>query len=287
MPKHVTINEEQAGKRTDVLVSSFYPSISRAFVQKLFDAGKIKVSGEEAKPGHKLREGENLSIDFELADIEKIPDIELPVLYEDDNVLVINKPTGVISHSRGRYWNEPSVASFIRQKTGLDGERAGIVHRLDRATSGVMICAKNPNTLSMLQKQFSVRKVKKTYVAVINGRLDPQEAVIDMPIERNPKAPSTFKVGANGKSAVTRYKVIKSGNTKDMVELSPTTGRTHQLRVHLQQLGRPIVGDTLYGGLPAERLMLHAFSLEITIPEGKRKVFSAPLPEEFERMVKL
>lgn len=284
MPKKIIINEEQAGTRTDVLASNLFPSISRAFIHKLFDAKKITVEGAKAKPGHKLRIGEELFIDFELADIDKIPDIELPVLYEDDNVLVVNKPTGVISHSRGRYWNEPSVASFVRQKTGQDGERAGIVHRLDRATSGVMICAMNPATLSFLQKQFSVRKVKKTYMAAVSGHCDPEEAVIDMPIERNPKTPSTFRVGPNGKLATTKYKVVKSNKNSDLVELSPTTGRTHQLRVHLQQLGHPIIGDTLYGGRPADRLMLHALSLEITIPGGERKTFSASLPDEFESM---
>lgn len=285
MSKHIIIDEAQARLRTDVLVSNQFPTVSRAFLHKLFDAGKVTLNGEDVKPGHKLRLGEKIYIDFELNDLEKIPDIELPILYEDDSVIVINKPTGVISHSRGKYWNEPSVASFIRQKTGLDGERTGIVHRLDRATSGVMICAKNPATLSMLQKQFSLRKVKKTYTAVVKGHLEPAEAVIDMPIERNPKAPSTFRVGPNGKPSVTKYKVLKSSNDKSLLELSPTTGRTHQLRVHLQQLGKPIIGDPLYGGEPADRLMLHALSLEITIPESERKVFTAPLPEEFEKAV--
>ena len=163
----------------------------------------------------------------------------------------------------------------------MDGERAGIVHRLDRATSGVMICAKTPEALSWLQKQFSERKVKKTYVAVVKGALSEPEAVIDMPIERNPRKPQTFRVGANGKPSVTAYKVLKTGNGYSLLELKPTTGRTHQLRVHLHKLGHPIVGDELYDGPEAERLFLHATSLEITLPDKQRKTFEAPAPLSF------
>jgi 23S rRNA pseudouridine1911/1915/1917 synthase len=164
--------------------------------------------------------------------------------------------------------------------------RAGIVHRLDRATSGVMICAKTPKALSWLQKQFAERKTKKTYAAVVTGHLNPPEAIIDMPIGRNPRAPATFRVDAQGKSAVTHYKTVSQGDKYSLVELKPTTGRTHQLRVHLGHLGHPIVGDQMYGGEPAERLFLHAEELEITIQkDSERKVFTAPMPPEFKAKV--
>src|SRR5690606_19672441 len=123
-------------------------------------------------------------------------------------VLVVDKPSGVISHARGKYFDEPSVASFVRQKTGQKGERSGIVHRLDRATSGVMITAKNQETLSLLQKQFSQRKTKKTYMAVIEGSMPTESGMIDMPIGRNPKVPQTFHVTEMGKNAITRYQTI-------------------------------------------------------------------------------
>lgn len=165
----------------------------------------------------------------------------------------------------------------------MEGNRAGIVHRLDRATSGVMIVAKTPAALSWLQKQFSQRKAKKTYLAIVAGTMREQEAVIDMPIERNPKAPATFRVGANGKHALTHYRVLQTGNSYSLLELKPETGRTHQLRVHLQQLGHPIVGDTLYGGKTAERLFLHAHQLEITLPNRERKTFASPMPDIFKR----
>jgi len=262
-------------------------------------------------------------------------------LYEDDNVIVIDKPVGVISHARGRYWDEASVASFVRDRMvsrqphadtmqggaeqqtepyekygegaaeattqqgaassggvassankqadtmwSAGSERAGIVHRLDRATSGVMICAKNSATLSMLQKQFSQRMTKKSYCAVVHGTPEPAQAIIEVPLGRNPNKPQTFRPDAQGKTASSEYKVIKSNDEYALLELTPATGRTHQLRVHLQYIKHPIVGDELYGEAKADRLYLHAHSLEITIPGGERKVFISPVPKEFDTFFK-
>lgn len=272
--------------RLDQFVAEQHPSLSRSYVAKLIEAGNVLVNNEPRKPGYRLRDHDDVAMNFDVEELQQIEDIELPILYEDDNVLVVNKPVGVISHSRGKYWYEPSVASFVRQKTDQDGERAGIVHRLDRATSGVMICAKNQATLSMLQKQFSQRSVKKVYHAVVGGHLKHPQAVIDMAIERNPKSPATFRVGANGKAAQTAYMVVKSSEAHDEVTLTPATGRTHQLRVHLACQGHPIVGDTLYGGEQAERLYLHAHSLTISIPELGEQTFTAPIPGAFNEIMK-
>lgn len=148
-----------------------------------------------------------------------------------------------------------------------------------------MICAKTPEALSWLQKQFASRNAKKTYAAVIQGKLSPEEAIIDMPIGRNPKAPATFRVDVQGKHAKTAYETVTGNGKYSLLELKPETGRTHQLRVHLGHFHHPIVGDTLYGGEPAERLYLHAESLEITILAGhERKVFDAPIPPEFKEL---
>lgn len=280
--KTISITQENLPNRLDVFAAEQFPSLSRAFVQRLCGEGKILVNGNQEKHGYRLRVGDKVKIDFTMSEVDEIEDIDLPILYEDDDVLVVNKPVGVISHARGRYWNEPSVASFVRQVTGQPGERAGIVHRLDRATSGVMICAKNQPTLSWLQRQFSDRKVSKTYTAVVSGHLTPAEAIIDMPIERNPKAPSTFRVGSNGKAARTTYRVLGSNDDYDQVELTPLTGRTHQLRVHLAYQGHPIVGDNLYGGKPNGRMLLHAGRLELTLRSGLTIAFEAPLPGEFD-----
>lgn len=287
-PQHISgqpVFVPEVRKRLDQYVLERFPALSRSYASRLVTDGKVLVNGEVSKPGYKLRGHDKVVIDFDVATLEQIPDIDLPVLYEDNNVVVINKPAGVISHSRGRYWNEPSVASFIRQLTGQNGDRPGIVHRLDRATSGVMICARNQAALSWLQKQFADRKTKKTYAAIIAGKLNPPEAIIDMAIERNPKAPATFRIGPNGKPAQTTYKMLATSNHYALVELTPLTGRTHQLRVHLKQVGHPIVGDILYGGTTANRLMLHARRLEITLPNKKKMAFEAPLPAEFKTYV--
>lgn len=276
----VTITEEMVRKRTDKLLAELLPQFPRAALQKLFEQKLVWLNDKPTKPGIKVRISDRLKADLSPLDIN-IPDIELPILFEDKDVLVVDKPSGVISHARGRYFDEPSVASFVRQVTHQDGERAGIVHRLDRATSGVMICAKNQATLSWLQQQFSLRKVLKTYMAIIEGNMPTPEGVIDMPIARNQARPATFHVDQKGKNAITKYKVLASQNGYSLVRLHPETGRTHQLRVHLHELKHPIVGDELYAGVKAPRLLLHAASLEITLPNKERATFSAPLPNEF------
>jgi 23S rRNA pseudouridine1911/1915/1917 synthase len=278
------VSDEQHGQRLDVLVTSVMPRLSRAFVHKLCREGKIRVTDKPDKPGYKVKEGDLITVDYDEAELDQIPQIDLPVLYEDDDCIVMNKPAGILTHTQGAFNPEPTVATFLRNKVAdLGGERAGIVHRLDRATSGVIIGAKNTNALSALQKQFAQRKVKKTYIAIVAGHLKQDEAIIDMPIERNPRAPATFRVGVNGKAAVTRYTVIRAAKTVSLVELKPETGRTHQLRVHLAHIGHPIIGDPLYGtGQHGDRLYLHALSLEITLPSRERKIFAAPLPSEFE-----
>jgi 23S rRNA pseudouridine1911/1915/1917 synthase len=276
--------EISRAQRLDQKVVELMPELSRGFAARLIDEGKVSVNGTpQTKAGYKLRENDEITVDYDVAQLAEIPEIELPILYEDDDCVVINKPVGLLSHSKGAFNPEATVATWLRSRlTDLDGERGGIVHRLDRATSGVMICAKNPEALTWLQKQFSNRKVKKMYAAIVSGHMNPAEAVIDMPIGRNPKAPATFRVDVQGKYAVTAYRTIQSNEKYSLLELRPETGRTHQLRVHLNHFHHPIVGDVLYGGEPADRLYLHAESLEITIPKDhERMVFKAPVPVPF------
>jgi 23S rRNA pseudouridine1911/1915/1917 synthase len=240
-----------------------------------------------AKAGYKLKNDSVVVVDYDPAQLDQIADIDLEILYEDADCIVLNKPAGVLTHSKGAFNPEATVASFIRKRIkDFPGERAGIVHRLDRPTSGVIICAKTPAALSWLQKQFSQRKVKKTYVAVVQGHMQERHAIIDMPIERNPKKPQTFRVGSNGKPSVTEYEVDERGENRDLLQLKPQTGRTHQLRVHLSNLGHPIVGDTLYDGPTAERLYLHAAELELTLPNRERRTFTVAVPKEFKEVVR-
>ena len=279
--------EVSRAERLDQRVVAMLPQLSRAYAAKLIETKRVSVNGQsQAKPGYKLRPDDEVTIEYDVAVEEHIPDIALEVLYEDNDCVVIYKPVGILTHSKGAYNPEATVATWLRSRLqDMEGGRAGIVHRLDRATSGVMICAKSTEALSWLQKQFAQRRTKKTYLAVVKGSMSPEAAIIDMPIERNPKAPATFRVGEQGKPAKTTYRTLVSGKTHSLVELKPETGRTHQLRVHLAHQGHPIVGDTFYGGQSADRLYLHAAELELTILAGhERKVFRAAVPPEFQEL---
>ena len=281
MKHKIQITDEDGVVRVDKYLALKFPEYSRAALAKLFTLNLIKYKGEPIQPGHKLRPG--AVIEYDLGPLQEKPEvIQLPIIYEDDNVLVVDKPAGIISHARGKFWQEASVASFIRDRiSGMDGERGGIVHRLDRATSGVMICAKNEASLKFLQKQFHDRKVTKTYIALTENKPKEDEAIIDAPIGRNMKDPKRFHVTEDGKNAVTRYKVVNGSRKKYSIELFPQTGRTHQLRIHLAYINCPIIGDELYGGKKFERLMLHARSLEIVLPDGSSKLFESKIPEGF------
>ncbi len=261
--------------RLDHLLMKRFSEHNRADLQRFVKQGYVTVDGVIAKkPNQKY--AQTAEIVLELPQTEKILP-KLPIIYEDENVLVVNKPSGLLSMTKGKYSAEPTLEDY-----GL------LVHRLDRDTSGVVILAKNPATQKMLRKQFQERKTHKTYYAVVKGAPKLTAALIDLPIARNLKRPTTFMVDQNGKSSQTAYQVLKTGQGKSLLELKPTTGRTHQLRVHLKHLGVPIVGDPVYGDGRGERLMLHAGALEISIPGAHgniRKTFTAPLPANFTEMV--
>ncbi len=268
--------------RLDTYAATTWPEYSRSTWKKRIEAGDVTVNGI-AQMSAKYVVQENDRIEPKKPHVINYAGQTLPVIYEDDNVIVINKPLGVLTHSKGALNEEFTVADFVRPKTSYKAEtnRPGIIHRLDRATSGVIICAKNEPTASYLQKQFSERTTKKTYAAVISGIPKEAEAVIDLPIARNPSAPSTFRVSTAGKHAETYYRVTHFGAKRALLELRPKTGRTHQLRVHLAYLGTPILGDIVYGTEKADRMYLHAASLEITLPGGERRVFESPVPASF------
>lgn len=298
--------------RLDHLLVQQYPDYNRSSLQTFIKKGFVKVNGKVAQKANGKYEPD-VKIELNLPDDQR-PLPQIPVIYEDDNVVVLDKPAGLLSMAKGEYCPEPTLEDY-----GL------LVHRLDRDTSGVVILAKNPETQSMLRRQFQDRKTHKTYLAVVEGHPKLDTALIDLPIARNLKHPTTFLVDQNGKPSQTAYKVIDRNDHFSLLELQPKTGRTHQLRVHLRHLGTPILGDPVYGkeGIIAQkkvkpqntkstsittdttpnkiskttkistqtpnpqRLMLHAKSLEITIPgpapdsPNQRKVFTSPTPSEF------
>ena len=264
--------EEKAEKiRLDVLMAEIYKSYNRSTLQKFIEYGFVTVDGKMVqKPNFKVERG--VKIDLKIPQIMKNADLVPTKIYEDEKVVVLNKPSGLLSMAKGEYCPENTLEQY-----GL------LVHRLDRDTSGVVIMAKDEDTQVFLKKQFQARTAHKVYLAIVEGRPKLDEARIDLPLARNLKRPTTFLVDPKGKASETFYKVLKSDDKYSLVELRPTTGRTHQLRVHMKYLGHPILGDVVYGE-KRDRLYLHAKSLEITLPGGIRKVFEAPVPEEFENV---
>ena len=255
--------------RLDHLMMEIYKSYNRSTLQKFIELGFVTVDGESAmKANQKFERG--VKIGLNVPEDLKNADVQPEVIYEDENVIVMDKPSGLLSEAKGEYCPEKTLADF-----------GFIAHRLDRDTSGVVILAKSEEVQKFLKKQFQDRKVHKTYYAIVEGVPKLEEAKIDLPMSRDLKRPTTFRVDPNGKEAVTFYKVIKTDGTHSLVELKPVSGRTHQLRVHMKYIGHPILGDIIYGNEKADRLFLHAKALEITLPGGKRVTFETDLPKEF------
>ena len=266
--------EEVPTIRLDMALLEQYPRYSRATIQKFIKNGQAKVAGEVIlKPNFIIDENEEIELDLPPEAAAEKP----PVIYEDDNVIVFNKPAGMLSIKKGQFTPEPAIEDF-----------GGIVHRLDRDTSGVIIVAKNLETKGFLQQQFQERKTHKTYFAVTEGIPQPNHAIINIPLARNLKKPTTFMPDKNGREAITEYKVLDNNDSRALVELKPKTGRTHQLRIHLAYLKTPILGDKVYNQskTKADRMYLHAAALEITIPGGQRMTFTAQMPESFRDAIK-
>lgn len=262
--------EKPSKIRLDTMMVSIYKSYNRSTLQKFIKNGFVKVNGETIeKPNFLVEDG--TKIELNVPDDMKNADVKPETVYEDENVLVLDKPAGLLSMSKGGYCPEKTLEDF-----GL------LVHRLDRDTSGVVILAKNPETQTFLRRQFQDRKAHKTYFAILTGVPKLKEARLNLPIMRDLKHPTTFRVDPRGKESETFYKVLKNDGRHSLVELRPTSGRTHQLRVHMKYLEHPILGDPIYGVEKADRLYLHAGSLEITLPGGVRKTFEAKIPESFE-----
>ena len=269
----VATPEKPEKVRLDILLTEIYKSYNRSTLQKFIELGFVTVDGVLAKKSNQKFE-RDVKIDLSIPDDMKNADLIPDVIYEDENVIVLNKPAGLLSMAKGEYCPEKTLEQY-----GL------LVHRLDRDTSGVVILAKNEEVQKFLKKQFQNRKVHKTYYAIVEGRPKLDEARIDLPIIRDLKRPTTFRVDANGKASETYYKVEKTNNWCSLAKLRPTTGRTHQLRVHMKYLGHPIIGDAVYGDVQADRLYLHATFLEVTLPGGERRTFEANLPASFKKVL--
>lgn len=281
MPK-ITVSDSDAGSRLDsFLATNNTQGLNRSNIQKLINTSKVLVNDEPcADKNYRLRVHDSIS--FSLP--RKPKKREFPVVYEDRKVIVIDKPQGVLTHSKGGVEAEYTVGDFVLSKVNNNIQRQGIVHRLDRNTSGVLIAAKDDETRDYLMKQFSDRSVQKLYVAVVSGNVEEDNFRIDMPIARNPKKPHTFTTSAKGKEAITDIKRIIAKPQYSVLLVAPKTGRTHQIRVHLAQIGHPILGDDLYSH-EAGTLMLHSYQLSLKAPDSERSTFNANLPGNMKQYI--
>jgi 23S rRNA pseudouridine1911/1915/1917 synthase len=257
---------------------------TRAHAKELVLSGAVSRNGQVlTKPSLDI----GLDIDLDILDTKRAQQsIELEVLYEDDDIKVVNKPANMLVHPTSAHQSEPTVVDAIRaDTTDDDAVRPGIVHRLDRNTSGLIILAKSKQAKEYMQKQFAERTIQKTYTALVIGHLNEEQAVIKVPLGRSKTHPLKRIADPEGKSAETAYTVIESIGNYDLIEAKPATGRTHQLRAHFAHLGHPIAGDKLYGAdslLNLGRYFLHAAKLEFDAPNGIHVDVEVPLPKELQ-----
>lgn len=283
--------------RLDKIVSNLNKDISREAIQRMIKTGKILVNGKQEKASFKTRIGDIITLEEEIPEEIELKPQEMPldIIYEDDDMLVINKEKGIVVHpGNGNPDGTLANAVMARCKDSLSGIggkiRPGIVHRIDKDTSGLIIVAKNDASHIALSKQIQDRKVKKTYIALVRGVIKENEATINMPIGRSNKDRKKMAVTKDGKEAITHFTVLKRYNGFTLLEVKIETGRTHQIRVHLSEIGYPIVGDEVYSNgknpFGVKGQMLHAKRLELKHPKtGKELVFEAPLPQYFEEIL--
>jgi 23S rRNA pseudouridine1911/1915/1917 synthase len=301
MPDLSHVIDEQLPQpvRLDRYVSENLRILSRSQIKARFLTAKV--NGKEVKNSRLVKKGDILELRWQDSPpVNIIPqDIPLEIIYEDDNCVVVNKAQGMVVHpGAGNKQDTLANALYFRRlnrggkviSAETDNVRPGIVHRLDKDTSGIIIAAYNEEVHAFLAGQFKARKVRKIYTAIVQGVPKEVKGRIESFIARDPKDRKKFAVSANGRNAVTYYKVINSWHSHSLLLLRPRTGRTHQLRVHLRHIGCPILGDPIYGGadklFPDASLMLHSKSLAIILPnETEERVFSSPIPQRFTAVI--
>lgn len=295
--KQYKVEENEKGKRIDAYISQKDGELSRTAIQRLIEEEIILVNGTKTKPSYKVAKDDIIEIqEVEAKEIElKAQDIPIEIVYEDDDIIVVNKPKGLVVHPAvgnpdGTLVN--AIMSICKETlSGIGGEiRPGIVHRLDKDTSGLLIVAKNDMAHINLSEQIKNHEVKKTYIALVRGIVKENEATINMPIGRSTKDRKKMAVVKNGKEAITHFKVIKRYEKYTLLEINIETGRTHQIRVHLSQIGYPVVGDYTYSNgkndFGVEGQMLHARRLEFKHPKtGKQMDLTAEYPKYFKNII--
>jgi 23S rRNA pseudouridine1911/1915/1917 synthase len=296
----ITVEPASAGARLDRWLSERLTDLSRARLQSLIRGGLVRVDGAASKAAHRLRGGERVEIEVPPpADETLTPEpVPLSIVYEDPHVLVVDKPAGMVVHpGAGRSGGTLAAAILAHAPTtaGVGGpRRPGIVHRLDKDTSGLLVVAKTPRAYDDLVEQLAARTVTRRYLAVVHGRVRANEAVVDAPIGRHPtdRVKMAIRPAGRGKRAVTRYRVLERFADFTLLEVRLETGRTHQIRVHLASLGHPVVGDSVYGKprtrspIPLDGYALHATGLAFVHPAFRKMIeCAAPIPARIERLL--
>ncbi len=297
----LTVDPAGAGTRLDRWLSAQLPALSRVRLRALIDAGHVRVDGKARKAAHRLRGGERLAIEIPPPVPEElVPEPSpLPIVHEDEHVLVLDKPAGLVVHPGAGHARGTLAAALLAHAPGIAGvggpRRPGIVHRLDKNTSGLLVVAKTKAAYEALVEQLGRRAVTRRYLAIVHGRLRSDAGVVDKPIGRHlhDRVRMAVRPAGQGKRAVTRYRVLERFANFTLLEATLETGRTHQIRVHMASLGHPVAGDDVYGGrrrppvpVPLDGLALHAAVLAFVHPvSGRRMEFTSPLPRRIEGLL--
>ena len=292
------VKSEDAGKRLDAYVAAQNEKITRTAAQRLIEEEHILVNEKKQKVSYKIAEGDKITVqEVKPKEIElKAQNIPIEIIYEDKDIIVVNKPKGMVVHPANGNPDGTLVNAIMAickdSLSGIGGEiRPGIVHRIDKDTSGLLIVAKNDEAHVNLSNQLKKHEIKKTYIALVRGQVKENEATINMPIGRSTTDRKKMAVTKNGKNAITHIKVLKRNSKYTLLQVNIETGRTHQIRVHLAQIGYPIIGDSVYSNgkneFGIEGQCLHAQILEFKHPiTGKKMKLEAPLPKYFEDVIK-
>lgn len=292
----IDVSDEETGERIDSFLSG-KTEFTRTRIQQLIKDKNITVNGKATKSSYKIEENDEIVIEVPEAETTEIKpeNIKIDIVYEDSDIAVINKQAGLVVHPAHGHYSGTLVNAIlyhIKDLSGINGEiRPGIVHRLDKDTSGLIVIAKNDKVHTTLTEMFQEKKIRKTYLAILKGKLNKSEGKIVTQIGRDKndrKKMTVIDDITKGKNAITNYKVVSQNNLFTLVKVNIETGRTHQIRVHMRHLGYPILGDSVYGRKDNEkRQMLHAYKLEFIHPvTGRQMEFIGEIPEDFQKALK-
>ena len=292
----IDVSDEETGERIDSFLSG-KTEFTRTRIQQLIKDKNITVNGKATKSSYKIEENDEIVIEVPEAETTEIKpeNIKIDIVYEDSDIAVINKQAGLVVHPAHGHYSGTLVNAIlyhIKDLSGINGEiRPGIVHRLDKYTSGLIVIAKNDKVHTALTEMFQEKKIRKTYLAILKGKLNKSEGKIVTQIGRDKndrKKMTVIDDITKGKNAITNYRVISQNNLFTLVKVNIETGRTHQIRVHMRHLGYPILGDSVYGRKDNEkRQMLHAYKLEFLHPvTGHQMEFTGEIPEDFQKALK-